>query len=204
LPVSLTVTLQQTAAGDEVWQTGRGHLLTRAEARWAACDAAVTPVLIPAGSGCADDPCLPARAGAVDGAGPAARIAAMAATLFDTRIPMDVGRTQRTATASQRRALGVRDRGCIIPGCAVPAEACQTHHLEPWGQGGVTSVDSMALLCWAHHRQVDLGLWTIEAVAPGQSPPPSSGDDAPLDGAWPGNSGSPFLVRRVPRSRWRL
>ena len=90
------------------------------------------------------------------------RIAALAALMFDTRMPLDVGRTQRTATPAQRRALAVRDRGCIIPGCQVPAEACQTHHLVEWADGGETSVSNMASLCWAHHRQVDLRMWTIE------------------------------------------
>ena len=64
----------------------------------------------------------------------AARIAALATTLLGTRIPLAVGRTARTATPAQRRALAARDRGCIIPGCAIPAEACQTHHVARLGR----------------------------------------------------------------------
>lgn len=203
--MALTVTLQQTAAGDDVWQTGRGHLMTGAEARWAACDATITPVLVAAGQAGAERPEPAAgRERHRSGAGPAGRIAALAAVLFDSRIPLDVGRTQRTATAAQRRALSVRDGGCVIPGCGVPAEACQTHHLEPWAQGGLTSVDSMALLCWAHHRQVDLGLWRIDRRDPDGDGSGSREPGASASGGWPGNNGSPFLIRRVPRSRWQL
>ena len=72
------------------------------------------------------------------------------------------GRTARTATPAQRRALAARDRGCIIPGCAIPAEACQTHHVARLGRRREhRPTPNLALLCWAHHRQVDLGMWTI-------------------------------------------
>jgi len=213
LPVSLTVTLDHTAAGDAVWRTGRGHLLTQAEARWTGCDAAITPVLV-CGPGCGSEQADawlregpawpdPPEAGRATPAGtPAARIAALAASLFDTRIPLDAGRTQRTATAAQRRALAVRDRGCIIPGCAIPAEACQTHHLHEWAEGGTTSIDNLALLCWAHHRQVDLGHWTIARCEP-STPPPRREPGAPPGTAWPANNGAPFTVVRMPRHAWR-
>ena len=85
-----------------------------------------------------------------------ARITALATTLLGTRIPLAVGRTARTATPAQRRALAARDKGCIIPGCGIPAEACQTHHVQDWAAGGNTDLPNLALLCWAHHRQVDL------------------------------------------------
>jgi hypothetical protein len=70
--------------------------------------------------------------------------------------PLAMGRTIRLATTAQRRAMAIRDRGCVIPGCTVKADACQTHHVTEWAQGGNTDIDDMALLCWAHHRQVDL------------------------------------------------
>ena len=177
LPVSVSVTLDTTALGDQVWTTSRGHTLTDAEARFTSCDALVTPIVIDTGSVPRHRrrP-LPQRAGRLESAGgpttraptggprepsAAARIAALATTLLGTRIPLAVGRTARTATPAQRRALAVRDQGCIIPGCAIPAEACQTHHVDEWAAGGNTDLDRLALLCWAHHRQVDLGMWTI-------------------------------------------
>lgn len=212
LPVALTVTLDSTALGDPIWQTSRGHLLTPAEARWAACDAAVTPVLTSTEAcGEAPVPGLGLDAQPTTGRPPAAgvpptaaeRISALAAALFDTRIPLDVGRTQRTATPAQRRALAVRDGGCIIPGCGVPAEACQVHHLEEWADGGPTDLGNLASLCWAHHRQVDLGQWRIRPCDPALRPPERE-PGAPPGTEWPANRGAPFSVVRVPRRSWRL
>lgn len=204
LPVALTVTLDRTELGDTVLSTSRGHQLTEAEARWACCDAEVTPV-VTTSPGCCDSrrlhPGGPALAGFHSVAHrPAARIAALAALTFDTRIPLAVGRTERTATAAQRRALAVRDRGCVIPGCEIPAEACQAHHLTDWAEGGETDISNLALLCWAHHRQVDLSMWTIE---PGRPPGPAPTHGAPPGTPWPANHGAPFTIARTPRQRWR-
>ena len=126
LPVSVSVTLDSTALGDQVWTTSRGHTLTDAEARFTSCDALVTPILIDSRP-CPDTltDLLAATGSGPSGTGePApsagARIAALASTLLGTRIPLAVGRTARTATPAQRRALAIRDQGCIIPGCANP------------------------------------------------------------------------------------
>ena len=119
-----------------------------------------------------------------------------------TRIPLAVGRTARTATPAQRRALAARDRGCIIPGCGIPAEACQTHHVEDWAAGGDTDLPNLALLCWAHHRQVDLGMWTIVAATEeDRVPRPEPG--APPGTPWPANHSAPWTITRTPRTRWR-
>ncbi len=142
-------------------------------------------------------------AGGGEPASAGARIAALASTLLGTRIPLAVGRTARTATPAQRRALAARDRGCIIPGCGIPAEACQTHHVDDWAAGGTTDLPNMALLCWAHHRQVDLGMWTIVPAEPSdQVPRPETG--APPGTPWPANNGAPWTITRTPRTRWRL
>ncbi len=133
----------------------------------------------------------------------AVRIAALATTLLGTRIPLAVGRTARTATTAQRRALAFRDQGCIIPGCEIPAEACQTHHVDEWADGGNTDLPRLTLLCWAHHRQVDLGMWTIvPAGTDDQVPRPEPG--APPGTPWPANHGAPWTITRTPRTRWRL
>ena len=235
LPVSVSVTLDSTALGDQVWTTSRGHSLTGAEQRFTACDAMVTPIVLDSGhcpdtvaellaaaGGSAGDPAAATDADAAaevaadaavdagtDWAGTplipsaAARIAELATTLLGTRIPLAVGRTARTATPAQRRALAARDRGCIIPGCGIPAEACQTHHVEDWAAGGNTDLPNMALLCWAHHRQVDLRMWTIvPAVTDDQVPRPEPG--APPGTPWPANNGAPWTITRTPRTRWRL
>jgi Domain of unknown function (DUF222)/HNH endonuclease len=135
---------------------------------------------------------------------PAARIAALAALLFDgPRIPLAVGRTSRTATPAQRKALATRDGGCIIPGCQIPAENCQAHHVSDWAAGGPSDIDNLALLCWTHHRQVDLNMWTIHPTEPGDrgtQPPPG----APPETPWPANNSAPWTITRTHRTRWRL
>ncbi len=100
LPTSLTVTVHNLP-GPRVATTTRGHLLTDAETRFATCDATITPVLI-------DPPTAPA--------GAPNPLAGLAAALLDQQQPLAVGRTQRSATPAQRRALALRDRGCVIPG----------------------------------------------------------------------------------------
>jgi hypothetical protein len=45
---------------------------------------------------------------------------------------LDLGRTQRLASARQKTTLLARDGGCVAPGCAVPGDACDAHHVIPW------------------------------------------------------------------------
>jgi hypothetical protein len=202
LPVALSVTLDHTPAGDAVWTTSTGQALTRSEQRFTACTAEVTPIVVARPGDC-EGPTSPVGNGAGGHAagpsGTSARIAGLAATLLDHAIPLAVGRTSRSATAGQRRALAVRDRGCVMPGCDVPPEQCQSHHLHEWSAGGPTDLANLVSLCWAHHRQVDLGMWRIEPttralpteeVAPGIT--------------WSANHDAPWIIRAAPRTWWRL
>jgi hypothetical protein len=75
--------------------------------------------------------------------------------------PVDLGRKVRTASPAQRRALVVRDRGCVFPGCDRPPGWCQAHHLRPWDSDGPTDLANLALLCARHHHLVHEGGWTI-------------------------------------------
>ncbi|MBZ4488246.1 HNH endonuclease [Microbacterium sp. cx-55] len=61
----------------------------------------------------------------------------------------------------QRRAITLRDGGCIIPGCDVPAAWCEIHHVHEAATGGPTSTDNGVLLCWHHHRTLDSGGWSV-------------------------------------------
>ena len=45
-----------------------------------------------------------------------------------------------------------RDRSCVFPTCQAPAERCDIDHLTAWSQGGTTSLDTLVVLCQAHHR----------------------------------------------------
>lgn len=69
---------------------------------------------------------------------------------------LDVGRAQRTLTGPMRRAVIARDQHCVWPGCDQPPARCEVHHaVRHWADGGTTSADNAALLCWHHHDRVD-------------------------------------------------
>lgn len=68
---------------------------------------------------------------------------------------MDMGQERRLVTGAIRRALEVRDGGCIHPGCTVPVTLCQAHHIVPWWREGPTSLENLALLCRHHHALVE-------------------------------------------------
>lgn len=72
---------------------------------------------------------------------------------------LDVGRKTRTVPPSIRRALTARDRGCRFPGCT--ARRCDAHHVDHWGDGGVTRLDNVLLVCRRHHRALHEGGFSV-------------------------------------------
>jgi hypothetical protein len=75
--------------------------------------------------------------------------------------PLEVGRTSRVVTGTQRIALAVRDEGCVFPACTRPVAWCDAHHLVHWLDGGPTDLANLVLLCRAHHRAVHEGGWQL-------------------------------------------
>jgi len=75
--------------------------------------------------------------------------------------PLDVGRRQRLFTHRQRIALGIRDGGCVFPGCDRPPSWCEAHHITPWEEGGRTDTADGVLLCRHHHMLVHNNHWRI-------------------------------------------
>lgn len=67
---------------------------------------------------------------------------------------LDLGFVERYFTPAQRRALIIRDKGCTYPGCTIPAQWCEAHHVTHWCHGGPTDVSNGALLCGRHHTIV--------------------------------------------------
>lgn len=65
--------------------------------------------------------------------------------------PLNMGRSVRTATPAQLRALAVRDGGCTWKGCDMPPAWCDAHHDIPWDRGGPTDLANLRLLCRRHH-----------------------------------------------------
>lgn len=72
-----------------------------------------------------------------------------------------LGTAARVFNAHQRRAIMLRDGGCIIPGCGQPASWCEVHHVTEWRNEGKTHTDNGVLLCWFHHRHLDTHGWNI-------------------------------------------
>jgi hypothetical protein len=70
---------------------------------------------------------------------------------------LDYGRERRFPPESMKEAIRARDRGCIKPDCTVPPEHCDLHHIEPWSDGGTTSVWNLGMFCPSEHRGADKG-----------------------------------------------
>jgi 5-methylcytosine-specific restriction protein A len=77
---------------------------------------------------------------------------------------LQLGSPERCFTAHQRRAITLRDGGCLIPGCTVSAAWCEIHHVIPDESGGPTHIDNGVMLCWFHHRTIDTSGWQIRML----------------------------------------
>ena len=80
---------------------------------------------------------------------------------------LDVGRATRTIPSAIRRALAIRDGGCVGHGCDRPPAFTDGHHVVHWCDGGATSLDNLALLCRSHHDLVHSGGWVLVRNGPG-------------------------------------
>lgn len=76
-----------------------------------------------------------------------------------------IGTEERVFNRHQRRAIALRDGGCVIPGCTVAAAWCEVHHVTEHAQGGKTHTDNRVLLCWNHHRFLEHRGWSIRINA---------------------------------------
>src|SRR5437879_7576948 len=74
---------------------------------------------------------------------------------------IDVGRARRVVSGPQGKALRVRDKGCVWPGCDRPASWTSAHHIAHWIHGGPTDLHNLVLLCYRHHWMVHEGHWQI-------------------------------------------
>jgi hypothetical protein len=83
-------------------------------------------------------------------------------------VPLAMGHTVRYATPRQRRAIALRDGGCVFPGCGCPASWTDAHHVEPFTPtDGPTDLDNLAGLCRHHHRVTHRQGWTMTATPDG-------------------------------------
>ncbi len=75
---------------------------------------------------------------------------------------LDVGAEVDTIPRAVRRAVRIRDRGCVFPGCDRPPAWCHCHHIV-WRtpHGGRSHPHNLALLCSRHHHLVHEGGYTM-------------------------------------------
>ena len=79
-------------------------------------------------------------------------------------IPMNVGRTYRTATNAQRLALRAIYDTCAFPGCDATFDWCHIHHINFWEHGGHTNLDNLVPLCSRHHHHAHEGGWELKLL----------------------------------------
>ena len=92
-----------------------------------------------------------------------------------------LGRSKRIASADQRLVLYSKHRGCTAPGCDVPGDRCEVHHINEWADGGLTDIETLTLGCTPHHKTVQPGGWKTHRKPDGTTewqPPP----DLPFNG----------------------
>lgn len=82
-------------------------------------------------------------------------------TLNGDSIPVDVGRTSRTATAAQRLALRAMYPTCGFPHCSIGFDQCRIHHVTYWHNHGRSDLHNLLPLCEHHHHLVHEGGWTL-------------------------------------------
>ena len=68
--------------------------------------------------------------------------------------PLDLGRTRRLFTETQRVALALEHSTCSADGCDRPYVWCELHHHDPWSHGGNTDLANAVPLCGFHHRRI--------------------------------------------------
>jgi len=65
-------------------------------------------------------------------------------------VPVSAGKARRVVSPALRRALDLRDRHCTHPGCDMPADWCDAHHILHWANGGQTTLANLRLLRLSH------------------------------------------------------
>ncbi len=76
------------------------------------------------------------------------------AVLDGTSIPLDLGRSKRFFTETQRVALATTYDECAADDCDRPYSWCELHHQDPWAQHGDTDLHLAVPLCRFHHQRI--------------------------------------------------
>ena len=87
--------------------------------------------------------------------------------LTDKSEPLSIGRSSRALSTPIKRALAIRDKCCVFPGCDCH-RFLQTHHIVHWANGGVTSLENLIRVCSHHHSLLHEGQYSVERLMDGQ------------------------------------
>jgi hypothetical protein len=83
-------------------------------------------------------------------------------------LPLSMGRSVRLFEPHQRRAIAIRDGGCVMPGCTQPVRASHIHHIEEHERDqGPTDVVNGAGLCARDHGVPHRAGWDMFMTADG-------------------------------------
>lgn len=132
------------------------------------------------------------------------------AVLDGSGVVLDIGRRQHLATKDQRRAMRAMYRTCgLDPGCQVPFEHCELHHIEYWTRDhGPTDLINLVPGCNAHHHMVHEGGWRLQMRASDRRLTVIF-PDGTVRHCWPDSSptavrhGTPTVVSRDGTIAWR-
>ena len=87
--------------------------------------------------------------------------------LVDGSTVLGVAAPTETIPRAVREAVLTRDQGCRFPGCQVPMQWVDLHHVQPRAKDGHTVVDNLVGLCRRHHVAVTEGRWRLTMTADG-------------------------------------
>lgn len=76
-------------------------------------------------------------------------------------VPIDVGRTNRLATAAQRHALHAIYATCAMPDCDRPVTDAEVHHIAFWEHGHPTDLENLIPVCSFHHHRIHDEGWQL-------------------------------------------
>ena len=77
---------------------------------------------------------------------------------------LNLGRSQRLASAAQRRVLRALYPQCAIPGCAVRFSRLKMHHVWWWEHGGPSDLENLLPICARHHTAVHDRGWKLKLL----------------------------------------
>ena len=83
--------------------------------------------------------------------------------LGDSGEVLALGRSRRTFSPAQVKALAVRDGGCV--NCGAPPGWCDAHHVREWkAHDGPTDIDNGVLLCRGCHTLIHQNAYALRMI----------------------------------------